>query len=85
MSVRIPLTISTKVAQNTDVAKFILNTKKVRGLVEFKNGLVQVAFQRSPDAPIEFVIVDESFEDISQAILDGDYEVLAKEANELFG
>lgn len=77
MATRLPLTVSTKVQQNTSVSRFVLDADKILGLVQYRNGLVAVTFEARNGNIIQ-TVVEESFDTIADAIELSDYENAAK-------
>ncbi|EQA7786714.1 hypothetical protein ACX818_001300 [Acinetobacter baumannii] len=77
MATRLPLTVSRAVEQNTNVSRFVLDAAKIIGLIEYSNGLVAVTFVARNGQVIQ-TFVEESFETISDAIEQSDYEEAVK-------
>lgn len=80
MAYRIPLTVDKAIEQHTAVTRFMVDVKKIRGLVETEDGSVLVTIE-IPGYPLQQVYVSDPFEYIAKAMMDGDEE----EAQKLFG
>ena len=70
---RIPLTVDKAIEQNTAVTRFMVDIKKIRGLVETEDGSVLVTIEVD-GYPNQRVYVADDFEYIANAMMAGDEE-----------
>lgn len=73
MAYRIPLTVDKAIDQNTAVTRFMVDVKKIRGLIETEDGSVLVTIEVD-GYPLQRVYVEDSFEYVSEAMMAGDEE-----------
>lgn len=77
MATRISLSVRKDVPQATNIARFALDAAKIRGLVQYENGVVAVTFE-ARNGDIIQTAVNEDFDTIMDAIEMVDYENAVK-------
>lgn len=81
MATRIALELTPEYATKLNSNRFLVDTKNIRGLVERVDGSVFVTFQSKFMTELGHVGVTNSFDEIAEAVFDGDYaELVADEA-----